>query len=100
MKKGTPKEDGNAKSAAAPKNSGYKALRSMRRKAYYNARPAQTLLSKQRRLGRQIRRFPEDRQAQLQFVERYGEKALVGHLASPVKRAKRRMKRKRHAVVV
>ena len=81
------------KATTVPKHSGFRALRSARRKAYYAARPSFTLESKRRTLGRQLRRFPEDKQARALYIARYGEKSLAGHLASACGRARRRAAR-------
>ena len=88
--------DEQKKTIKTPKHSGFRALRAARRKAYYAARPAFTLESKRRKLGRQLRHFPEDKQARTLYIARYGEKSLAGHLASVCGRALRRAARNGH----
>lgn len=77
-----------------PQNtSGNAAIRKMRAKSYYSARPGFTMANKRRTLARQIRKFPEDLQAREIFAKRYEVKALTAQLDKPCGRAKRRMAR-------
>lgn len=74
----------------------HKALRVMRRKAYYGAQPARTMANKKRAIARHLRMYPEDMFAREVFVKAYGKGSDVGPktvpLARAVKRAKRRAK--------
>jgi len=55
------------------------------------------LAHKKRKLGKQIRHFPEDLQSQKLYADLYGEPALQAHTKAPIRRAKRRAKRRRMA---
>lgn len=50
----------------------------------------QELRNKKRKLGRYIRNFPEDKQAQKDYARLFGSGSVDGLLASLTKKAKRR----------
>lgn len=73
----------------------HRAMATARRAAYYKSLPAQTLTNKKRTLARQLRRFPEDKQAFQLYCERYGEasgKTMVTDRVTA--RSNRRMSRR------
>ena len=72
------------------KHSGWKAARAARRKAYYASRPYATDAAKKRTLARQLRYFPENRQAVSQYVQKYGQGAADAQLAKLAGKARKR----------
>lgn len=88
------KEEKEPKAKGKGKQGQARMLRAQRRKAYYSSRPAFTAANKKRKIGKHIRHFPEDLQAQGMFEKVYGKKFLEGHVASPIARARRRTERR------